>query len=60
MDAQQFDELSTEMQALQKPMKNLMEIVFATSPLLTLSTSGWAPKSIQGSYLLRVSGFSFF
>jgi hypothetical protein len=39
---------------MHKLMKNMLEFVFATSPLLILSTGGWL-RSIQGSYLLRVS-----
>lgn len=52
---QQFEEISNEMKMLHKPMKNVMEVVFATSPLLALSTHGWASKSYNSTYLLRVS-----
>jgi len=53
MEQQQFEEISSEVQALHKSMKNIMEIVFATSPLLALSTHGWAWKS-HSTYLLRI------
>jgi len=55
MNPQQLDEISNEMQMLHKSMKNIFEMVFATSPLLALSTIGWGSRSIQGTYLLRVS-----
>ena len=54
MDSQQFEDISDEMQILQKSMKNVMEIVFATSPLLALSTHRWGSKSFHSTYLLRV------
>jgi hypothetical protein len=41
---------------LHKPMRNIIQIVFAVSPLLALSPHGWGPtRSIHGVYLLRVS-----
>jgi hypothetical protein len=55
MDPQQFEDICNEMQTLHKSMKNAMEIVFATSPLLALSTHGWASKSYHSTYLLRVN-----
>jgi hypothetical protein len=55
MDSQHFEDISDEFQILQKSMKNLMEIVFAISPLLVLSTHGWDSKSVHRTYLLRVS-----
>jgi len=55
MGQQQFEEISNEMQNLHKSMKNLMEIVFATSPLLALSTHGWSGRFIKSTFLLRVS-----
>lgn len=55
MDMQNLEEISEEIQTLHKPIKNVIEIVFATSPLLALSTSGWANKSFNSTYLLRVS-----
>jgi len=54
MNPQQLEEISNEMQLLHKSMKNIFEMVFAISPLLALSTIGWASRSIQGTYLLRV------
>jgi hypothetical protein len=61
MDSQQFEDISNELQFFQKSMKNIIEIVFATSPLLALSTHGWDSKSIHSTYLLRVSdGLAFF
>jgi hypothetical protein len=55
MDAEQFQEVFDEIQILQKSMKNMIEIVFASSPLLALSTHGWASRSYHSTYLLRVS-----
>lgn len=55
MDAEQFQEVFEEIQNLQKSMKNMIEIVFASSPLLALSTHGWASRSYHSMYLLRVS-----
>jgi hypothetical protein len=55
MDPQQFEDISAEMQTLHKSMKNLIEIVFAISPLLALSTHGWDFHSVHSTYLLRVS-----
>ena len=55
MGQQQFEEISNEMQNLHKSMKNLMEIIFATSPLLALSTHGWSTRFIKSTFLLRVS-----
>jgi hypothetical protein len=55
MDSEQLEDIADEMQMLHKSMKNMMEIVFATSPLLALSTSGWGSKSVHSTYLLRVS-----
>lgn len=49
-----FEEIASDLQVLHKSMKNLIEIVFATSPLLALSTHGWSWKS-HSTYLLRVS-----
>jgi hypothetical protein len=55
LDEDQFADLLLDIPpTLHKLMKNMLEFVFATSPILILSTSGWL-KSIQGSYLLRVS-----
>jgi hypothetical protein len=53
LDREQFEEVSSEMQAIHKSMKNMMEYVFSASPLLALSTTGWT-RSIAGSHLLRV------
>jgi hypothetical protein len=55
MDVQEFNKIFKEIQVLQKSMKNMMEIVFASSPLLALSTHGWASRSYHSMYLLRVS-----
>jgi hypothetical protein len=56
MDLPQLELLSNEIQALHRPMKNIIQIVFAVSPLLALSPHGWGPtRSIHGVYLLRVS-----
>ena len=61
MDPEQFEGISLDMQVLHKSMKNIIEMVFATSPLLALSTSGWHSKSFQGTYLLKVGDvFVFF
>ena len=60
MDPVQFEELTMEIQSLHKGMKNVIDIVFATSPLLALSTHGWASKSCHSTYLFRVSNVVFF
>jgi hypothetical protein len=60
MDSQHFEDISDGLQALQKSIKNVMEIVFAISPLLALSTHGWDSKSVHSTYLLRVSYGLFF
>jgi hypothetical protein len=54
LDEDQLRQISWEMQRLHKVMKNIIEFVFATSPLLALSGGGWT-RSIQGASLLRVS-----
>ena len=59
MDPVQFEELTVEIQALHKAMKNVMDIVFAMSPLLALSTHGWVSKSCHSTYFLRVSNVMF-
>lgn len=52
----EFEEVSELIHSLHRSMKNLIEIVFAISPLLALSTHGWNAKySYHGIYLLRVS-----
>lgn len=55
MDPEQFEEISNEVQTMHKSMKNLIEIVFATSPILALSTHGWGSHNFHSTYLLRVS-----
>ena len=57
MDTQQLEDISNEIQSLHKPMKNIIEIVFAASPLLALSTHGWASQTLHSTYLLRVMLF---
>jgi hypothetical protein len=59
MDSQVLVELAGEIKDLHKSMKNLIEIVFAVSPLMILSTYGWAWRSTNSSYLLRVSDLYF-
>jgi hypothetical protein len=54
MEPQQFEEISAEFQNLHKAMKNVIEAVFATSPLLALSTHGLRQKCYHSTYLLRV------
>jgi hypothetical protein len=54
LDFQQLEDISEELQLFHKSMKNMMEIVFAISPLLALSTHGWYSKSTNSVYLLRV------
>ena len=56
----QFADISTVIQLLHKSMKNVIEIVFAISPLLALSTHSWAAKACNSTYLLRVSRFYLF
>jgi len=52
----ELEDLCNEIEILHKSMKNAIEIVFATSPLLALSTRGWATKKhFHSTYLLRVS-----
>ena len=60
MEPQQFEDISHKLQLIHKSMKNVMEIVFAISPLLALSTHVWDMKSIHSTYLLRVSDASVF
>jgi hypothetical protein len=55
MDAGHLEEISQEIQTLHKSMKNVIEIVFAISPLMALSTRGWASKNYHSTFLLRVS-----
>ena len=55
MDTQQFTDVSEAIQTLHRAMKNVMEIVFAASPLLALSTHGWALRAYNSTYLFRVS-----
>lgn len=57
MDPLQFEEISNEIQMLYKPMKNIIEMVFATSPLMALSTHGGDYQYIHSTFLLRVSDF---
>ena len=58
MDPRQLELLSNEIQALHKAMKNIIQIVFAISPLLAISSHGWSNRSTNGVYLLRVSHVS--
>lgn len=60
MDPQQFDEVSNTIQSLHASMKNAIEIVFATSPLLALSTHGWGLRTIHSTNLLRVGDIYLF
>jgi hypothetical protein len=55
MEERQLDEISDEIKCLHKAMKNIIEVVFATSPILAISTHGWGSKTIHSTYLLRVS-----
>jgi hypothetical protein len=55
MDKQQLDELLHDMASLHKPIKNLVEMSFAISPLLIIATHGWGSQSIHSWYLFRVS-----
>jgi len=54
LEPEQFEEMSSEIQMLHKAMKNVIEIVFATSPLLALSPYGWSSKTCHSTFLLRV------
>jgi hypothetical protein len=54
VDQAQLEEISVEMQLLHSQMKNMMDYVFAISPLLALSTTGWS-RQISGAHLLKVS-----
>ena len=56
MNAQELEDISNEMEIMHKSMKNVLEIVFASSPLLALSTRSWSSKKqYHSTYLLRVS-----
>lgn len=55
MDSQQLDDHIKEMEDIHKAMKNVIEIVFATSPIMALSTHGWGGRTVNSNYLLRVS-----
>ena len=57
MEKEQFEDVSKEIQILHKSMKNIIEMVSATSPLLVLSTHGWASTACNSNFLLRVRGF---
>jgi putative Mn2+ efflux pump MntP len=50
-------ENSDDLELLHKSIKHLMEIAFAVSPLLALSTHGWFFKSVHSAYLLRVRDY---
>jgi hypothetical protein len=57
MDPEQFEDVSNIIQSLHKLIKILIEIIFAISPLLALSTHEWANHySFHSTYLLRVNG----
>lgn len=60
LDSQEFETICDEAQLLHRSMKNIMEIVFAISPLLALSTHGWDSKSVNSTYLLKVSNILIF
>ena len=60
MDFWQLEAMSEDMDMLYKSMKNVLEIVFASSPVLALSTHGWDWKSYHSTYLLRVSDALYF
>jgi hypothetical protein len=55
LTSQELEDISNEMEITHKSMKNAMEMVFATSPLLALHTSGWGKRAHHSTYLLRVS-----
>ena len=55
MDSQHLQDLSDGIEDMYKSMRHIIEIVFAISPLLVLSTYGWGWRSVSGAYLLRVS-----
>jgi hypothetical protein len=55
-DPQQLEVIIDSIQDMHKSMKNVIDIVFAVSPLLALSTNGWYTKNVHSTYLLRVSG----
>ena len=59
LERKQFEEIVNIVKILHKAMKNLIEIIFTTSPLLALSTHGWASKFRHRVFLVRVSGFLF-
>jgi hypothetical protein len=55
MESDHLEEIADDIHLLHKGMKNVIEIVFAISPLLALSTQGWASRSIHSTYLFKVS-----
>jgi hypothetical protein len=55
MAVEEFDDICHEMVSMHKAMKNAMEMIFATSPLLALQTGGWHRRTHHGTHLLRVS-----
>lgn len=56
MNPQLLEDTSDSILTLHKSMKNVIDIVFAISPLLALSTHGWSSRNVHSTYLLRVSG----
>ena len=52
---QELEDLFNDLETMHKSIKNAMEMIFATSPLLALQTRGWAWRSHHSTYLLRVS-----
>lgn len=57
MESAQFEEIYKDIQPLHKAMKNAIEMVFATSPLLALSTNSWGGRTVNSTFLLRVGDF---
>jgi len=53
MTSQEFEDISNEMEITHKSMKNAMEIIFATTPLLALNTGGWGSRRHHSTHLLR-------
>jgi hypothetical protein len=55
MEPQQLEGIINALLPLHKSIQNIINIVFATSPLLALATHGWAAHNYHCTYLYRVS-----
>ena len=60
LDSQQLKDIIGDVKMMHKSMKRMIDIVFAVSPILVLSTHEWASRSIHGTYLFRVRNVDWF